>query len=62
MLVDNAGLLTLGEAALGNRDRPDRVKNGGTLNELDANLLAPAADVKDRELESLFQDRPHVAA
>jgi 2,4-dienoyl-CoA reductase-like NADH-dependent reductase (Old Yellow Enzyme family) len=54
MLADNAAdVVALGKAALGNRDWPDRVKNGQPLDELDASLFAPLADVKDWELELL---------
>lgn len=54
MLVDHAAdVVALGKAALGNRDWPDRVKNGRPLDELDASLFAPVADVKDWELELL---------
>jgi 2,4-dienoyl-CoA reductase-like NADH-dependent reductase (Old Yellow Enzyme family) len=54
MLVDHAAdVVALGKAALGNRDWPDRVKNGRPLDELDARLFAPVADVKDWELELL---------
>ena len=54
MLVDHAAdVVALGKAALGNRDWPDRVKNGRPLDELDASLFAPLADVKDWELELL---------
>lgn len=54
MLVDQAAdVVALGKAALGNRDWPDRVKNGRPLDELDASLFAPLADVKDWELRLL---------
>lgn len=54
MLFDHAAdVVALGKAALGNRDWPDRVRNGRPLDELDARLFAPVADVKDWELELL---------
>ena len=54
MLADGAAdVVALGKAALGNRDWPDRVRNGRPLDELDARLFAPVADVKDWELELL---------
>jgi 2,4-dienoyl-CoA reductase-like NADH-dependent reductase (Old Yellow Enzyme family) len=52
MLTDGAAdVVALGKAALGNRDWPDRVRTGRPLDELDASLFAPVADVKDWELE-----------
>jgi 2,4-dienoyl-CoA reductase-like NADH-dependent reductase (Old Yellow Enzyme family) len=54
MLTDHAAdVVALGKAALGNRDWPDRVRTGRPLDELDASLFAPVADVKDWELELL---------
>ncbi|MCH6472392.1 NADH:flavin oxidoreductase [Sinomonas terrae] len=54
MLTDHAAdVVALGKAALGNRDWPDRARNGRPLDELDASLFAPVADVKDWELELL---------
>ena len=54
MLTDHAAdVVALGKAALGNRDWPDRVRNGRPLDELDAGLFDPVADVKDWELELL---------
>ncbi len=46
-----ADVVALGKAALANRDWPRRVRSGLPLDELDASLLAPMADVKDWELE-----------
>ena len=46
-----ADVVALGKAALANRDWPRRVRGGLPLDELDASLLAPMADVKDWELE-----------
>ena len=52
MLADGAAdVVALGKAALANRDWPRRVLDGLPLDELDASLLAPLADVKDWELE-----------
>lgn len=48
-----ADIVALGKAALGNRDWPDRVRNGRPLDELDPSLFNPVADVKDWELELL---------
>jgi 2,4-dienoyl-CoA reductase-like NADH-dependent reductase (Old Yellow Enzyme family) len=54
MLTDGAAdVVALGKAALGNRDWPNRVRNGRPLDELNASLFAPVADVKDWELELL---------
>jgi 2,4-dienoyl-CoA reductase-like NADH-dependent reductase (Old Yellow Enzyme family) len=46
-----ADVVALGKAALANRDWPHRVRNGLPLDEIDARLFAPVADVKDWELE-----------
>ena len=46
-----ADVVALGKAALANRDWPNRVRNGLPLDEIDARLFAPLADVKDWELE-----------
>ncbi|MGT2464277.1 oxidoreductase [Sinomonas atrocyanea] len=52
MLGDGgADVVTLGKAALANRDWPQRVRAGRDLAELDGSLFAPVADVKDWELE-----------
>ncbi|MFI7743803.1 oxidoreductase [Kocuria rhizosphaericola] len=52
MLNDGAAdVVALGKAALANRDWPRRVRKDLPLDELDASLLAPVADVKDWELE-----------
>lgn len=48
-----ADVVALGKAALGNRDWPNRVRDGRPLDELDASLFDPVADVKDWELELL---------
>ncbi|GAB2736122.1 hypothetical protein GCM10027038_38400 [Arthrobacter bambusae] len=48
-----ADVVALGKAALGNRDWPNRVRNGRPLDELNASLFAPVADVKDWGLELL---------
>jgi len=54
MLADGAAdVVALGKAALANRDWPLRVRNGRPLEELDASLFDPVADVKDWELELL---------
>ncbi|MGB9035167.1 NADH:flavin oxidoreductase [Arthrobacter sp. UCD-GKA] len=54
LLADGtADVIALGKAALGNRDWPERVRHGRPLDELDASLFAPLADVKDWELELL---------
>lgn len=54
MLSDGAAdVVALGKAALANRDWPERVRTGVPLDELDAGLFAPLADVKDWELELL---------
>lgn len=49
----SADVITLGKAALGNRDWPHRVRNNLPLDEVDGRLFAPVADVKDWELELL---------
>jgi 2,4-dienoyl-CoA reductase-like NADH-dependent reductase (Old Yellow Enzyme family) len=51
MLVDGADVVALGKAALATRDWPNRVRNGLPLDEIDARLFEPVADVKDWELE-----------
>ena len=48
-----ADVVALGKAALGNRDWPHRVRNSLPLDEVDARLFTPVADVKDWELELL---------
>lgn len=47
-----ADVVALGKGALATRDWPQRVRNGHALDELDAGLFAPVADVKDWELHS----------
>lgn len=46
-----ADVVALGKAALANRNWPHRVRNGLPLDELNGELFAPVADVKDWELE-----------
>ncbi|MBG6184259.1 2,4-dienoyl-CoA reductase-like NADH-dependent reductase (Old Yellow Enzyme family) [Arthrobacter sp. CAN_A214] len=46
-----ADVVALGKAALATRNWPHRVRNDLALDELDGNLFAPVADVKDWELE-----------
>ena len=45
-----ADVVALGKGALANRNWPNRVRNDIALDELDARLFAPVADVKDWEL------------
>lgn len=47
-----ADVVALGKGALATRDWPRRVRNGHLVDEFDAGLLAPLADVKDSELHS----------
>lgn len=51
MLRDGADVVTLGKAALANRNWPHLVRNNLEFDELDPSVLAPLADVKDWELE-----------
>ncbi|GAA1348470.1 NADH:flavin oxidoreductase [Arthrobacter roseus] len=47
----DADIIALGKAALANRNWPHRVRNNLALDELNTNLFAPVADIKDWELE-----------
>lgn len=49
-MAQGATLIALGKPALANPDWPQRVAEGLPLNPFDGQILAPVADVKEREL------------
>ncbi|HET7579091.1 MAG TPA: NADH:flavin oxidoreductase [Bacillales bacterium] len=46
----NADVITLGKGALANPDWPNRIKEGLPLEDFDANIIQPQANIKEQEL------------
>lgn len=49
-LANGADIITIGRGALANPDLPNRLIEGGSLNEFDSGILGPVANIKEAEL------------